>query len=510
MLTTGYFQLFHVYSAAMLFKRKPPLSPNFLASLPFKSPSQELEAGAFLFFIFLLVVFLFPFQQFQMLGLGLLGTLVLIGLLVKIEWGIYALGLVSFFHGWEFAFADYRFTRNISFLNSLNAPLVDFIAFALLVGFAITFVLKRMKKETSFAHLELPTFLYICFLLVAWWSAMHTKVMEQSVSLKYFERPLIFLYFSCILLPHLFIQSKVVLHRFLKLWFWVGVAIALFGLSSLFVVQSTGWVRIQPYGIGSFAPLGFNHNLIAEVLVALLPLGLWLMWEEKSKIKKRRAEAIPEESGLFNFYVIGTGLMLLVTLGTLSRAAWVTLFVQALALLFLFREQGKILFEKVKHLVLPAIFFVCVILSYMALFLTSNVVSSSDSARVEVTKIVLFYAERAPWFGYGPGSFIPVLTETYVHTIEFGDPLDAHGMIQKVLLEEGIVGLALFGLFLFSILLLLFRKQKQSTDVLPKMLFVMVLGAMVFQLFNTSYFTSVMWMPLGVALTSLAVLKKED
>lgn len=494
----------YTLACRMFFRKKNSLPPNFLSLLKFSSPWTELEVGSFFLFLFLCILFVFPFQEAQSLGIFLLGGVFLLALLLKIEWGVYALGIFSFFHGWEIAFAQYNFTRNIALLNALNAPVVDFISAFLLVFMGLGFLFRILKKQVSFEHLRWPALWYGGFLLVSLWSATHAWIIGTGDSLRAVGRPLIFLFACFIFLPHLCIQNERVLHRFLKLWFWVGVGIALFGLSSLFVVQSSGWVRIQPYGIGSFAPLGVNHNLIAEVLVAIVPIGIWLMWEQRKKEKS--------EAGRFKLSIslIGTGLMFLVGLGTLSRAAWITFAVEAVALFFLFREQGKILLNKVRHLVVPLALLACVGLAYMGIFLTSSVVSSSDVSRLEVTKMVIFYATRAPVFGYGPGSFIPVLSDTFVHIVEFGDPLDAHGFIQKVVLEEGFLGLAFFILFLLSILVILFRTQKQNTDVLSKVLFLMCLGAITFQLFNTSYFNSVMWLPLGIALTSVGILKKKN
>jgi hypothetical protein len=53
------------------------------------------------------------------------------------------------------------------------------------------------------------------------------------------------------------------------------------------------------------------------------------------------------------------------------------------------------------------------------------------------------------------------------------------------------------------------RKKNKQHRELALTLFIMASGAVIFQLFNTSYFNSVMWMPLGIA-TAGAVLIKQD
>jgi hypothetical protein len=53
-------------------------------------------------------------------------------------------------------------------------------------------------------------------------------------------------------------------------------------------------------------------------------------------------------------------------------------------------------------------------------------------------------------------------------------------------------------------------QRKKSTDPeLSRLLFVMVVGAIIFQLFNTSYFISVMWLPIGVGLVAVKILENQ-
>ncbi len=85
---------------------------------------------------------------------------------------------------------------------------------------------------------------------------------------------------------------------------------------------------------------------------------------------------------------------------------------------------------------------------------------------------------------------------------EFGQALEAHGMVQKIFLETGIVGACAFFGTLALIIYALWRETnvRSARAELCSMLLIMVVGVMMFQLFNTSYFTSVMWMPIGIAL----------
>ena len=98
-----------------------------------------------------------------------------------------------------------------------------------------------------------------------------------------------------------------------------------------------------------------------------------------------------------------------------------------------------------------------------------------------------------------------MLGDSYIYRLDYGDPLDGHGFIQKIILEEGYVGLILFVSFLIWNILLLYKYRR---DRYVSIMLLTVVGAVVFQLFNTSYFNSVMWLPLGVASASVLQARK--
>jgi O-antigen ligase len=126
-----------------------------------------------------------------------------------------------------------------------------------------------------------------------------------------------------------------------------------------------------------------------------------------------------------------------------------------------------------------------------------------------MTKISFFYANRSPLHGYGPGMFAQILGSVRDWTQEYGEALDAHGIVQKIIVEDGYVGLALILLFLSFLFKKLWELYQGAEDrELYVVLFMSALGAVVFQFFNTSYFTSVMWLPIGLAVSASTFLKK--
>ena len=152
---------------------------------------------------------------------------------------------------------------------------------------------------------------------------------------------------------------------------------------------------------------------------------------------------------------------------------------------------------------------------YMFYFLRSSTVASSNIARQSMLDISWSYWQRSPWIGYGPNTFITLLSETKYFVMEFGDPLDAHGFLSKIIVEEGLFGLAFFLLFLGTVIkkiAISAREHSEQAVILSHCLLAMVLGIIMFELFNTAYFASTMWLPIGIALagTGLIMSKKYD
>jgi hypothetical protein len=469
----------------------------------FITPQQKIYFGGIFLFIGFFSMFFLPPDLFIGGGLLLVGSILLLAFLYNLKWGLYTLFGFSFFANWFIYLGNYQWFKNISYLAAINAPVVDFIALLLGGGlFLAWFLLIYPLRIERLKHIVPLIVLYGIFILVAAFSALHAYDRNVAASFKYLARPMIFAFLFFIMLPHLLIDTKETLIKLLKIWFWVGVGIAVFGLSSLLVVPQTGWWRVTPYTVDDIAPLGYNHNLIAEALVALIPIGIYFTFKAKGY----------KEKNWLLVYAGGTALMILAELLTLSRAGWITLTVQAIVLLSVFGYSFKNFFQKYKVNIMPVLILAGIILSYMVYFLTSSIVKDATVSRLTATEIVVFYVERSPWVGYGPGMFIPIFENTKDFIQEYGVALDGHGFIQKVVLEEGIVGLILFISVLIYILVYLWSAQrKKNTDPeLSRLLFVMVVGAIIFQMFNTSYFISVMWLPLGVGLVAVKILEKKD
>ena len=415
-------------------------------------------------------------------------------------WGLYFLaGTVFFSSGLVVYFSKYEWARNSAWLANLNAPIVDFVAlFLILIVLVLLIFSKNIHWSAIKKVLTKPMVFYFSFLIVAGLSALLAYENNIGESVKYFLRFYVFVMVGFVLVPIIIVKDKKVLLNILKIWFWIGIMIALYGLSSLLVVSQASWLRVVPYSLFGFAPLGYNHNQIAEVLVAIIPIGLFLSFY--NNLWRR-------------FYLWGMGLMVLAVLLTFSRAGWLVLLFQFVCLLYFYGDKVKVWLKKQRWLLPAGIILSLSAIILMGIFLYSPIVKSSNSARIETSQAVWYYFKQAPLIGYGPGMYIRLIGNTWFLTNEFGDPLEAHGMIQKILAETGILGLILLGGFFFVILKTLWHKEKEMTSLSDKYLFVglflAVAGEIVFQLFNTSYFSGVMWMPIGIALASLIISEKE-
>ena len=425
------------------------------------------------------------------LALIIILSLVILLLATQPGIGAYLLVLTGFLTGLEIDFSRYLWAREIPYLAGINAPLVDLITLAVIGSlFLAWFGLESNSKKQS---IIIPGWQwYGLFLGAGLISIFLAPAGEHNLILKAWFRPQLFV-FGCLFITLIVsIRNRIVLDNVLKTWFGVGIATAVFALFSLIIAVGNSVWRATPFAVWGYAPFGYNHNLLAEALVVTLPVALYFFVTAKNKNVKYLA-------GLASTFI---GLMVLMTL---SRAAWLATGV--IGLVFIHYYQLKI--KPLREInFLPSLsrlpYFLALILvpiiAYMGLFLTSSVVTSSTSARFEVIKIVGWNAIRAPIFGYGPGQFVNLLTYNSIYRLEYGEPLDAHGFIQKILIENGLVGLVFFGLFLWSQIKHTLARKKNLPREILFLAQALVFSGIVFQLFNTSYYHAVFWLPLALAV----------
>jgi len=116
-----------------------------------------------------------------------------------------------------------------------------------------------------------------------------------------------------------------------------------------------------------------------------------------------------------------------------------------------------------------------------------------------------------PWFGQGSGNFINLVADNVRFRARYGAPLDSHGIGQKILAENGILGILTF-VFLIANIIFIFRQAlknyKQEIDLLLPLV-CGSLGILVFEFFNTSYYKGKLWLPIAITLAAINLFKNK-
>ena len=396
---------------------------------------------------------------------------------------------------WIIDFNNYRFLFDSHpILLSINAPVVDFWAIILFLAFAVSLSRRWLfgqKIELSFLGLGWFSFFLISALLSLF--SLHGGMV--GVGVKYIIRFFLLIYFGFIFLGVNIVKDKKVLDQSLLALAITGVLAALMGFVSFFLgvgIETYGVPRSTPFAIGSWTPFGLQHVFLAETIFTALPVMLWFWYAANDK-------RIKNIFGWLAVFSLTIGLL------TLSRAGWITLFFGLITFLFLVR--GRINCLQIVKKFSWLMIFVLPTLVYLIYFLASSqTVVASTNARWYLTEISFYLFSQHPILGNGAGSFLSILGSIQFFWYEIGGNLtDAHGIIQKILAEQGILGAVSLGLFFgvfLSVMYKEFKKQNftnlnSSYLLLGIMLIIMPLTS---QLFGTSYYTAKLWVPVSLAL----------
>ena len=191
----------------------------------------------------------------------------------RLDWGLYCLTAVSFLIEWQIDFSQFQSLRHYPYLSSINAPLVDLLALLLLVSLFLAVLWRLLKiKKTVQPVLWPAIFLYGLFVVVAVFSLLANQHSYLFAGSKFLFRPLLFIFFAYLLFPLLVLNQSKVLEKVFKIWAIIGALSAVYGLFSLIIVPQGSWPRVVPFALAGFAPYGYNHNVLAQALVVVLPV----------------------------------------------------------------------------------------------------------------------------------------------------------------------------------------------------------------------------------------------
>jgi len=402
--------------------------------------------------------------------------------------GLYSMVFLTPFWGWQYV------------SDKINVPYVDVFALALFFALVLRTIIAWLIKLEGDKVEGFPYFkkffawpYFLLFFVGSAFSLMNSP--DTLISFKYLLRPLVFFYLMFVLLPINLIQTKKIFKRVLVAFLASGVLTAFLGLLTVMFTQGGLFARrAQPYPVFGVNLLGGNWNALAETLVVAVPCAIIFYFAAK-KVHNR------------GYFVLLTMFLVSILLLTMSRSGWLVLAFQFLILLFGFMRKS--MFNKRVILLLGLTLLILVIV-YVFFWAQISAVKGSDSSRWLMTSVAWYHFTNHPVIGNGLNTFNDLVGRTFVYAVEFGDPLDSHGFVQKLLAETGLIGLITFVIllgYIFKELLNGYLDSFGEKKLMILLLIVMASGVVFFQLFSTSYFLAKMWLPLGVCLTGVKLYK---
>ncbi|MFH1426542.1 MAG: O-antigen ligase family protein [Candidatus Kerfeldbacteria bacterium] len=394
--------------------------------------------------------------------------------------------------------ASYPFIQLEIVYGAFNAPIVDVIAILALAAWAFRILWFLMVDRERLKELRFPlVWFYAAWVIIAALSLINTW--DIALSFKYLLRPLAFFYLAYVFVTVNTILNTKTLWRVLFVLYIVGIAVALYGLYGFLTVDVNSFLdrRVVPLPIFGMNPLGGNQNIIADVMVTTIPIGFFLMLHIRGTKRQKM---------LF----LGLLLLIGVNLMTFSRSGWLALIVMLGTLLVL---QYRHFLKNIARYTVIACIVALPLFGYMFLFSTQEQVQSSNVNRLMLNDIALEMVTEYPLLGQGAGTFVTRVESNPLYIREFGAPLDAHGFIQKVAGELGLLGLAAYLAFIGAVLWFIYKEYRRhdradNWSYLLASLLVMVVGTVFFQLFQTSYFVAKLWFPVGVAIAAVYLARR--
>ena len=368
-------------------------------------------------------------------------------------------------------------------LYGLVIPISDLVALLTLYGFVINLFYRVIFKPKDCIKITWPLFFpFLIFFLTNILSIIFSA--NPAYSFYYFLRWPFFLYVAYIFVPANVIVDTKTLKNTVVIVFLSAMAVLFSGYLSLIGQDwQNSFFRLKSVYFWGAYPFGDNHNLIAE----FLNIGVFFVLVIKEFLKTKRGKRVAN----IIFFLTALGIIL-----TFSRAGWITLFLQLGIYLFFWTKNDRKKKLSIAMFALLGVVIISPLLWKMSVLQDNN--TSSTENRLLLTEIAWNAFKEKPLFGHGSGEFINLVGNNIRFVAKYGAPIDSHGALQKVLAENGILGLIswLFVLaYLARFSFLAIKKYYPKVSwVLPFAL--AALGGIFFQFFNTSYFKGRVWFPL--------------
>ncbi|MFA6995190.1 MAG: O-antigen ligase family protein [Patescibacteria group bacterium] len=404
--------------------------------------------------------------------------------LVKPLIGLYLMAFLLPVSGWSFD------------IYGFLLPLIDLLALLVLTAFILRTVFFFFFNFSSKQPIVWPLFFpFAVFLFFNILSAIFSS--QPFSSLYYIARWPVFLYFAYIFLPYnLIIDGRILKRTITALLAGASVVLicgylSLYGQdwhNNLYQLNTIGWWGIYPFGQ--------NHNLIAE----FLNIGIFLILVLKALIKHRGFKR------LLNIVFILTAFAIILTF---SRAAWITLLLQILIYVWYYLRIKN---YQSKNIIITTIILLLILSPLgwkMDQFQQDN--AGSTASRRLLTEISWQAFLAKPYLGQGSGQYVSLISHNIRFIAKFGSPIDSHGFLQKILVENGIFGLAAWLFIMIYLIKISYESVKKYQTGNPWLLplFLAGAGGLFFQFFNTSYYQGKIWLPITLALVAVRLLEKK-
>lgn len=407
--------------------------------------------------------------------------LVLTAFLAWPEISLYAMAFFLPIIGWNF------------YVKGMIIPFIDLVSILALAAFILRLIYQTLFKPERKIKLKWPLFFpFALIIAINILSSLFAK--DPGYSLYYTARWLVFLYFAYIWLPYNLITSGKILKRVISALVLGTLAVLANGYLSLLGQDwRDSFFRLKSIKLFGIYPYDENQNLIAE----FLNVGAFLILALRILVKQLSLKR------LLNILFVLTSLGIVLTF---SRAGWITLALQIIIYAIYFLRRQKLRWTDYLLIAGTLIIIFLPLVWKMTQLQIENTSSTED--RLLLTAISIQALTDRPYLGYGSGEFINLVGENIRFHVKYGEPIDSHGLIQKIIAENGFFGLAAW-LFLLACLFkesyrALRKYQSANPWLLP--LFLAGAGGLFFQFFNTSYYKGKVWLPIAVALAAVRLL----
>jgi O-antigen ligase len=426
-------------------------------------------------FVAILIAWRYPYAAFY----TALATMPLLGIIISISTG-------------QFTFGERAFG------GSIDVSLGELIAGAVLVAWALrVLTLWHGRRDWNWKP-WLPLGVSYGLLVIAHLASVFSPADPDGLLVaKYALRPVFVAYILSVAVTVNFVRSRRRLLTSLGILTVLGLVFAFDGFRSLFFFgDGSGLHYARPLPMLGVSPIGENHNVLAELLLFTAPVALAFA------VLTRHAQAR-------TYAMAAAVFMTVIALFTFARSAWIALTVEA-AILFgtVWRGWAR---EHVRKIALGFILFLPVA-GVMLWIVFSPQIQGSTDARAALTGIAIQLFQESPLLGIGAGAFPEHVAQTRAFVLDFGSAMDSHGIIQKLLSETGLIGMAAFLIVIASLvswLRIFAQRITRRADVAAYLYLVTaVAGAFTYQLFNTTYWTAKLWLPVGIALAAGHVLSQ--